>query len=42
MVHLAATIYQGANHSHLPELPGEREGIDIGRTTLRRILATPV
>ena len=39
VVHLAATIYQGANHSHLSELPGEREGVDIGRTTLRRILA---
>ena len=39
VVHLAATICQGANHSHLSELPGEREGIDIGRTTLRRILA---
>ena len=39
MVHLAGTIYQGANHSHLSELPGEREGIDTGRTTLRRILA---
>ena len=38
VVHLAGTIYQGANHSHLAELPGEREGIDIGRTTLRRIL----
>ena len=35
---MAGTIYQGANHSHLAELPGEREGIDIGRTTLRRIL----
>ena len=39
VVHLASTIYQGANHSHLSELLGEREGIDIGRTTLRRILA---
>ena len=39
VVHLAATICQGANHTHLSELPGEREGIDIGRTTLRRILA---
>ena len=38
VVHLAGTIYQGANHSHLAELLGEREGIDIGRTTLRRIL----
>ena len=38
VVHLAGTIYQGANHTHLSELLGEREGIDIGRTTLRRIL----
>ncbi len=38
VVHLARTIYQGANHTHLAELLGEREGIDIGRTTLRRIL----
>ena len=28
----------GANHTHLSELLGERDGIDIGRTTLRRIL----
>ena len=38
VVHLAGTIYQGANHTHLSELLGEREGIDIARTTLRRIL----
>ena len=38
VVHLAGTIYQGANHTHLSELLGEREGIRIGRTTLRRIL----
>ena len=31
-------MYQGANHSHLSELLSEREGIDMGRTTLRRIL----
>ena len=30
--------YQGANHTYLSELLSEREGIDIGRTTLRRIL----
>ena len=35
---LASTRYQGANHTHLSELLAEREGIDIGRTTLRRIL----
>ena len=37
-VHLARTRYAGANHTHLSELLGERDGIDIGRTTLRRIL----
>ena len=40
VVHLAGTIYQGANHTHLSELLGEREGIDMGRTTLRRILVS--
>ena len=38
VVHLAGTRYQGANHTHLSELLSEREGIHIGRTTLRRIL----
>ena len=38
VVHLARTRYLGANHTHLGELLGDREGIDIGRTTLRRIL----
>ena len=38
VVHLASTRYEGANHTHLSELLAEREGIDIGRTTLRRIL----
>ena len=38
VVHLARTKYSGANHTHLSELLNEREGIDIGRTTLRRIL----
>ena len=38
VVRLAGTRYQGANHTHLSELLSEREGIDIGRTTLRRIL----
>ena len=38
VVHLARTRYSGANHTHLSELLDEREGIDIGRTTLRRIL----
>ena len=39
MVHLARTVYEGANHTHLTELLSEREGVDMGRTTLRRILA---
>ena len=38
VVHLAKTKYEGANHTHLSELLSERDGIDIGRTTLRRIL----
>ena len=38
VVHLARTKYSGANHTHLSELLSEREGIGIGRTTLRRIL----
>ena len=38
VVHLARTRYSGANHTHLSELLDEREGIVIGRTTLRRIL----
>ena len=35
---LARTRYAGANHTHLSELLSERDGINIGRTTLRRIL----
>ncbi len=38
IVRLARTRYEGANHTHLSELLSERDGIDIGRTTLRRIL----
>ena len=37
-MHLARTIYEGANHTHFSELLSGREGIDLGRTTLRRIL----
>ena len=40
MLRLARTRYEGANHTHLLELLAEREGIDIGRTTLRRILVS--
>ena len=38
VVHLARTVYEGANHTHLSELLGEREGLGMGRPTLRRIL----
>ena len=38
VVHLARTVYEGANHTHLSELLSECEGLDMGRTTLRRIL----
>ena len=30
VVHLAGTIHQGANHTHLSELLSEREGIYMG------------
>lgn len=38
VLRLAQTRYAETNHTHLSELLREREGIDIGRTTLRRIL----
>ena len=38
VVQLARTRYAGVNHTHLAELLAEREGIHIGRTTLRRVL----
>ena len=38
VVHLARTRYSEANLTHLGELLRERDEIDIGRTTLRRIL----
>ena len=38
VAHLARTRYSGVNHTHLAELLAEREGIHIGRTTLRRVL----
>ena len=38
VVRLARTRYAGANHTHLSELLSERDGIDNGRATLRRIL----
>ena len=36
---LASTTYAGANHTHLTELLRDREGIDLSRPTVRRILA---
>ena len=38
VLRLARSRYSGTNHTHLSELLREREGIEIGRTTLRRIL----
>ena len=38
VVHLAGTRYAGVNHTHLSDLLREREGIDVGRDTLRKIL----
>ena len=38
VLRLARTTYSGVNHTHLSELLREREGIDIPRNTLRRIL----
>ena len=38
VVYLARTRYAGVNHTHLAELLAEREGIQIGGTTLRRVL----
>ena len=42
VLRLATTRYEEANHTYLTELLAEREGIDIGRTTLRRILVSAV
>ena len=38
VVVLARTRYAGVNHTHLSELLREREGMDIGRNALRKIL----
>ena len=38
VVNLVRTRYTGANHTHLTELLQEREDIDLGRQTVRRIL----
>ena len=39
VVKLATNNYAGANHTHPTELLREREGIDLSRPTVRRILA---
>ena len=38
VVELARTRYDGANDCHLTELLAEREGISLGRVTVRRVL----
>ena len=38
VLRLARSRYSETNHTHLSELLREREGIDIGRNTLRKIL----
>ena len=38
VVDLASQRYEGANHTHFTELLSEREGIDLSRPTVRRIL----
>ncbi len=38
VVQLTSTTYAGANHTHLTELLRDREGIDLSRPTVRRIL----
>ena len=38
VLHLARTRYVGTNHTHMSELLREHEGIDIPRSTLRRLL----
>ena len=40
IVHLARTRYAGVNHTHMSELLSEHEGIDITRSTLRRLLVS--
>ena len=40
VLHLARTRYSGTNHTHMSELLSEREGIDITRSTLRRLLVS--
>ena len=35
---LAEVLYRGFNHTHMTEVLAEREGIDLSRSTIRRIL----
>ena len=42
VVRLASTKYSGTNHSHLTELLRERDGINLSRPTVRRILVKAV
>ena len=38
VITLAQTTYRGCNHQHLSELLAEREGLQLSRSTVRRIL----
>ena len=38
VIALARTCYPGANHTHFTELLAQREGINLSRSTVRRIL----
>ena len=40
VLHLARTRYVRTNHTHISELLGEHEGIDVARSTLRRLLVS--
>ena len=40
VLHLARTRYAGVNHTHMSELLSEHEGIDVARSTLRRVLVS--
>ena len=40
VLHLARTRYAAVNHTHMSELLSEREGINITRSTLRRLLVS--
>jgi len=40
VLYLAQTRYVGTNHTHMSELLREHEGIDIPRSTLRRLLVS--